>query len=45
MDNAEYHLPKDTGIWHIPQVRGHTLLAVLVRYNEEPYYFLDTRAF
>ncbi len=44
MDIAEEDMPKDMGIWHLPYMRGRTLKAVLVRYDEEPYYFPNAGA-
>ncbi len=44
MSIAEAQLPRDRDIWHLPQGEGHTLIAVLIRYDEEPYYFPDAKA-
>ncbi len=36
---AEKDLLKDIRIWHLPRTNGHTFIAVLLRYYDEPYYF------
>ncbi len=34
----------DQKVWRHPHMDGRALIAVLVRYDEEPYYFLDATA-
>ncbi len=41
MDIAKKDLPGDGGIWHCPHTNGCTFVVVLVRYDDEPYYFPD----
>ncbi len=44
MNIAEADLPRDRGIWHLLRGEGCALIAVLVRYDTEPYYFPDAEA-
>ncbi len=36
--------PTDQRVWYYPHTKGRVLVAVLVRYDEEPYYFPDSPA-
>ncbi len=44
MDIAEWHIPTNQKVWRHPHTDGRALIAILVRYGNEPYYFPDTTA-
>ncbi len=44
MDIAKKNVPTDKKVWHRSHTEGQVLVAVLVRYDEEPYYFPDAPA-
>ncbi len=44
MDSAKKHVPPDKKVWRHPHTAGWVLVAVLVRNDEEPYYFPDAPA-
>ena len=41
MDIAKEHVPADKKVWRHSHTKGRVLVAVLLRYDEEPYYFPD----
>ncbi len=41
MDIAKRDIPTNQEVWCHPHTKGRALVAVLVRYDEEPYYFPD----
>ena len=41
MDIAKKHVPHDRKVWRHSHTPGWVLVAVLVRHDEEPYYFPD----
>ena len=44
MDIAQEHVPRDRKVWRRAHTPGRVLVAVLVRHDEEPYYFPDAPA-
>ncbi len=44
MDIAQELVPRDGNVWRRPHLPGRVLVAVLVRFDEEPYYFPDAPA-
>ncbi len=44
MDIAKEHVPRDRKVWRHSDTPGRVLVAVLVRNDEEPYYFPDAPA-
>ena len=44
MDIAEKHILTHQEVWRHPHTDGRVFIAVLVRYDEEPYYFPDMTA-
>ncbi len=44
MDIAKKDIPTNQEVWQQPHTEGRALVAVLVRYDEEPYYFPDATA-
>ena len=44
MDVAQELVPRDRKVWRRAHVPGRVLVAVLVRHDEEPYYFPDAPA-
>ncbi len=44
MDIAEEHIPKDREVCRHPHMDGRAFITVLVRYDDEPYYFPDAKA-
>ncbi len=44
MDIAKKHVLADKGVWRRSHTEGRVLVAVLVRHDEEPYYFPDAPA-
>ena len=44
MDNAQQLVPRDGKVWRHAHTPGRVLVAVLVRHDEEPYYFPDAPA-
>ena len=44
MDIAQELVPHDGKVWRRAHLPGRVLVAVLVRYDEEPYYFPDAPA-
>ncbi len=41
IDITKRDIPMDREVWHRPHTAGRALVAVLMRYDEEPYYFPD----
>ncbi len=44
MSIAQELVPRDGKVWHRAHLPGRVLVAVLVRFDEEPYYFPDAPA-
>ena len=44
MDIAKRDIPTNQEVWHRPHTKGRALVAVLVRYDEQLYYFSDAPA-
>ncbi len=41
MDIVKKDVPTNQEVWYRSHTKGRVLVAVLVRYDEEPYYFPD----